>query len=139
MEKKRFSGVFSFLALVFVVSFVPLSVSASTFDFTYVQIAELFNIFVGLMLATAILMFAGGLGSYFPRLGTWPSHRDDSIKTMEWAVAILFVLVVILGVVQHFQKYPVIVSTIVGVIVILSIARFALKIFAGGAKEEGDH
>ncbi len=104
---------------------------------TFVQIAEIFNLFTGIMLTVAILVFAGGLASYFPRLGTWPSYRDESIKVMEWAVAILFVLVVIMGIVQYFERYPKITSTILAVMIFIFVAVFALKTFAAPKKEEG--
>ena len=103
---------------------------------TLVQIAELFNIFVGLMLTAAVLVFFGGLWGYFARLGTWPSHRDHAIKVMEWGVAILFVLVVILAIVQFFQRYPVITSMIVGSIVLLLVLGFILYLAANSGKSK---
>ncbi len=104
---------------------------------TFVQIAEIFNLFTGIMLTVAILVFAGGLASYFPRLGTWPSYRDSSIKVMEWAVAILFVLVVIMGIVQYFERYPKITSAILAIIILVSVAVFVMRTFSAPKKEEG--
>src|SRR3989344_7657751 len=95
---------------------------------TFVSAAELFNIFVGLMLTAALLMFFGGLWVYFSRLGTWPSHRDTAIKIMEWGVGILFVLIIILAIVQFSQKYPRIASMIVGGIVLLVVLYFAFTV-----------
>ena len=103
---------------------------------TFVQIAEIFNIFTGLMLTAAILVFLGGLVSYFPRLGTWPNYRDDSIKIMEWGVTILFVLVVIMGIVQYFERYPKITSTILSSLVIIIIGVFILKNFTAEKHEK---
>lgn len=108
--------------------------------FTFVQIAEIFNIFVGLMLAAAILVFLGGLGGYFAQLGTWPSFRDRSIKTMEWGVAILFVLVILLGTVQYFQQYPKITGAILALIIILVVGTALAKTIKMGSepkKERG--
>ena len=108
----------------FVTSLIP----QVAFALTLVQVAQLFNIFVGLMLAVALLMFFGGLFVYFSRLGTWPSHRDTAIKIMEWGVGILFVLIIILAIVQFSQKYPRIASMIVGGIVLLVVLYFAFTV-----------
>lgn len=108
--------------------------------FSFVHIAELFNIFVGLMLTVAILTFASGLASYFPRIGTWPSFRDDSIKTLEWGVVVLFVLVVILGVVQHFQKHPKITTAILAGVIIVYVSVFIVRtLSASSGDEKGGH
>lgn len=124
------SGIFSCTSLIAVLTMaLPQIASAQTF----VQMVELFNIFVGLMLAVALLVFLGGLGSYLSRFSTWPSHRDQSIKVMEWGVAILFVLIVILGIVQYFEKYPKVTSTILAVIILLIIARAVIN--ASNSKE----
>ncbi len=64
----------------------------------------IFNIFVGLMLTTAIVTYAVGLIQWACRLGSWPSYRTVAIKVMEWAVVILFVLVVLLTIVQFIQN-----------------------------------
>lgn len=131
MKENMIFARISFAALLI---FMPLPVFAQTF----VQFAELFNIFAGLMLAAGILVFVGGLGSYFFQLGTWPSPRDHSIKVMEWGVAILFVLIIILGIVQYFQRYPTITSTILAVIIVSIIAVSFAKVMkkSGEAKKE---
>src|SRR3989344_4655331 len=114
----------SSLSIFLATSFVPSFASA----LTLVQVVQLFNIFVGLMLTAALLMFFGGLWVYFARLGTWPSHRDTAIKIMEWGVGILFVLIIILAIVQFSQKYPRIASMIVGGIVLLVVLYFAFTV-----------
>src|SRR3990167_4668604 len=86
-----------FMSACFVVLLAPRSVAA----LTLVQITDLFNIFAGLMLTMSILLFFGGLGVYFTRLGTWPSDRDLAIKIMEWGGSVLFVLIVILAIVIY--------------------------------------
>ena len=101
---------------------------------TLVQVAELFNIFVGLMLTAALLIFFGGLWGYFARLGTWPSDRDQALKVMEWGVAVLFVLVVILAIVQFFQRYPMLTSMIVGSIALLLILGVILYLAVNTGK-----
>ena len=118
----------------FVVLLAPRSVAA----LTLVQITDLFNIFAGLMLTMSILLFFGGLGVYFTRLGTWPSDRDLAIKIMEWGVSVLFVLIVILAIVQFFQNYPKVATTVVGTIVALAILGLVIYVAAntGSKKKE---
>ncbi len=120
------------LPIFFTIDLIPGTVSA----LTLVQVAELFNIFVGLMLAMALLVFSGGLFVYFSRLGTWPSHRDTGIKIMEWGVGILFVLIVILAIVQFFEKYPRVSSIIVGGIVLLAVGYFAFTVARKSAEDK---
>ena len=131
MEGKRISaglsGIFTAASLV-----VPQSALA----LSLVEVAELFNIFVGFMLTASLLVFFGGLGVYFTRLGTWPSNRDQGIKIMEWGVALLFVLVVILAVVQFFQKYPKVMSAIVAGIFILLLLGVVLYVAANTAQKK---
>jgi len=83
-------------------------------------------------------LFFGGLGVYFTRLGTWPSDRDLAIKIMEWGVSVLFVLIVILAIVQFFQNYPKVATTVVSAIVALVILGLILYVAAntGGKKKE---
>lgn len=120
--------------------FAMLCAPASAHALTLTQVAELFNIFVGLMLTVGLLIYFAGLGVYFSRLGTWPNHRDKAIKIMEWGIAVLFVLIVILIVVHHFQTYPKIVSVILATLVLLVVAIFGARVlFAGGGEKEEKH
>jgi len=112
--------------------FLPNTASA----LTLVQAAELFNIFVGLMLTLALLVFFGGLMVYFTRLGTWPNNRDAALKIMEWGVGILFVLIIILAIVQFFQQYPFIAGVVVGGIVLLTLGYFIFNAMRASAKAE---
>ena len=73
---------------------------------TFGQVVSLFNIFVGLMLVAALLTYGVGFVIWITRLGTWPTYRTQGVKIMEWAVVILFVLVVILAIVQFFRDHP---------------------------------
>lgn len=109
---------------------------------TLTQVAELFNIFVGLMLTVGLLIYFAGLGVYFSRLGTWPNHRDTAIKIMEWGIAILFVLIVILIIVHHFQQYPKTVSIIVAAIFLVLIAWAGVSVMrnsGGGEDKKAGH
>ena len=94
---------------------------------TLVQFLGLFHLFVGLFLAATLLVFASGVFVYFARLGTWPTHRDTAIEVMEWAIAMLFVLIVILGLVQFFQRYPGIALPIFAVVIIVAVLFFILR------------
>ena len=105
---------------------------------TFVSAAELFNIFVGLMLTAALLLFFGGLWVYFSRLGTWPNNRDEALKIMEWGVAVLFTLIILLAIVQFFQRYPKVMSMVVAGIVILILAGITLWVTMA-KKEKEEH
>jgi|SRR3989344_4754166 len=105
---------------------------------TFVSVAELFNIFIGLMLTAALLLFFGGLWVYFSRLGTWPNNRDEALKIMEWGVAVLFTLIILLAIVQFFQRYPKVMSMVVAGIVILILAGITLWVTMA-KKEKEEH
>ena len=105
---------------------------------TFVSVSELFNIFVGLMLTAALLLFFGGLWVYFSRLGTWPNNRDEALKIMEWGVAVLFTLIILLAIVQFFQRYPKVMSMVVAGIVILILAGITLWVTMA-KKEKDEH
>ncbi|MCR4325842.1 MAG: hypothetical protein NUV59_03495, partial [Patescibacteria group bacterium] len=72
------------------------------------------------------------------RLGTWPTYRTTGIQVMEWSVAILFVLVVILFIVQLFRDHPYAASYTVALIVIglIAWAILAAAKSSGSKKEE---
>lgn len=100
-------------------------------------VTALFNIVVGLMLSAAVLAMVGGLGLWYVRLGTWPTYRDTAIEMMQWGVAILFVLVVLLGVAQYVQTHMALSMMIVGAILAAIVAYFVgTSLLSGGAKEE---
>ena len=102
---------------------------------TFVQFLGLFHLFVGLYLAVTLGIFALGLFVYFARLNTWPSHRDLAIRILEWAVVMLFVLVVLLGVVQFFQNYPSIALTILVVVLVIIAAILIIRVAVGAKKK----
>ena len=106
---------------------------------TFVSVAELFNIFIGLMLTAALLLFFGGLWVYFSRLGTWPNNRDEALKIMEWGVAVLFTLIILLALVQFFQRYPKVMGTFVAAIVILLVIGIAVWVLMSPKAEKEEH
>ena len=117
-------------AFAFFAVFMPTVVSAMTL----VQFLGLFHLFVGVYITATLGIFAVGVFVYFARLNTWPSHRDLAIRILEWAVAMLFVLVVLLGIVQFFQTYPSIALTILVVVVVLALLIIIVR--AAGAKKK---
>ncbi len=104
--------------------------------FTVVQFLNLFNIFIGLYLTATLMMFGVSLIVYFARLGTWPSHRDTAVKGMEWGVAMLFVLVVLVAIVQLFERHAVIATTILALIILAAVVIAIVLSVASSKGEE---
>lgn len=115
-------------------SLLPGEASAQTLS----SVAGVFNIFVGLMLVAAFLLFFGGLALWGIRLGTFPTHRDQAIRLMQWAVAILFVLVVLLAVAQFVQTHTATAATVLG-FVIVALVAWGIFTVASAPAEEEDH
>lgn len=114
------------IAPVLLAALAPESASALTLK----QGVGMFYLFVGLFLTAILLTFASGVFVYFARLGTWPSYRDVAIKVLEWAVAMLFVLIVILGIVRFFFVYTQTAVFLAGVLLIAVAAFYLLRIAA---------
>ncbi len=100
------------------------------------QVVGFFNVFVGLMLTAALITYMIGVGVWSVRLGSWPSYRTEAIVIMEWSVAILFILVVLLSIVQFFQNYPRIASYVVSTIFLLIVASIVIVVAAKGKDKE---
>lgn len=90
------------------------------------EIIGLFNIVVGFMFVGAFTSFAGGIISYFVDFGN--AERIGGIKLMEWGVAILFVLVVLLGAAQFFQSHTGATNVIAVIIVLILVAWVVLDL-----------
>lgn len=103
---------------------------------TLQSLVGLFNIFVGLMLTASILLFGTGLCVWIIRLGT--IHREDGIHIMVWAVNVLFVLVIVLALVQFFQKNVTLGYMIAAVLILLFILWLAFKVLGGGGEPAKD-
>lgn len=101
-----------------------------------VQTTSIFNIFVGLMLVAALLTYGVGAVIWVTRLNSWPSFRTEGTKILEWAVVILFVLVVLLGIVQFFRDHPHIATYTTAVLVVLIVGWVLVKTFAQGGEDE---
>jgi hypothetical protein len=103
-------------------------------------IVGLFNIIVGLMVVAAFLMMGGGIVLWYVRLGLFPSYRDEAIKMMQWGVAILFVLVVLLWVAQFVQTHKALATMVVIAVVAAAVAYFvATQVLTGNSEEEEHH
>lgn len=106
------------------------------FAMTFIQVLGVFHMFVGVFLVAIVLTFASGVFVYFVRLGTWPTHRDTAIEVLEWAISMLFVLIVILGVVRFFESYPYLALLLFGLAVLFVVLIYLLRAFAGGGAKK---
>lgn len=86
------------------------------------------EIFVGLFLTASIIMFAGALLTYFTRYGT--PRRADVFPYMEWAIAIIFVLIVLLGIIEFFQEHTTAALYTLGVIIFFVLVVLIMKFAA---------
>jgi hypothetical protein len=100
------------------------------------QVSGLFNIFVGLMLTAAILIYGGSFLMWITRLGTWPTYRTEATKLMEWSVVILFVLVVMLLGVPFFRDHAVVATYTVAAISFLIALRVGFLALSSGEEEK---
>jgi small-conductance mechanosensitive channel len=103
--------------------------------FSVADALGLFNIFVGIMLVMAIIFFVGGLITWAVRLGTLGRH--EGIRLMEWGVAILFVLLILLAIVKYLVIHPSALAIVVSIVVGLFICWIIFEVVrAGGAKKK---
>lgn len=103
-------------------------------------VIALFNIVVGMMLVSSMLLMGGGLMLWYVRLGTYPTYRDRAIDMMQWAVAILFVLVVLLGVAQYVQTHMAVAVFALGTLIAAAVAYMVVTtMLASGGGEEEKH
>ena len=102
----------------------------STMDFF-----GLFNIFVGLMIVASILIFGAGLITWMVRIGT--IARVEGIRVMEWGVVILFVLLVLLAIVQFFQRNSWVATFFISLVIICFILGVVMQVSkSSGTKKE---
>ncbi|MDR3571559.1 MAG: hypothetical protein P4L81_05215 [Candidatus Pacebacteria bacterium] len=107
---------------------------ASTETDLIAQIAGLFYVVVGLALVAAFLQMGAGLMMWVVRLGTDNSPRDVAIHRMEYAVATLFTLVLVLGVVEFIQTH---LSQTLYILSVGLIGLFAWLVITSGAFSGG--
>lgn len=111
---------------------MPSSASA----LTLVQVLGVFHLLVGLFVVVTFFTFATGVFVYIVRLGTWPTHRDTAIKVLEWAIAMMFILILLIALVYLFQSYSRIALTILGVIVIIGVVILIARMASVGGKKK---
>lgn len=99
------------------------------------QALGLFHIVVGLILAGILLVFAAGLVVYVARFNTWPSYRDAAIRVMEWAVVMLFTLIVALSIIKAIQFHGEIALPILASLVIIVVVFYIARYFATQKKK----
>ncbi len=99
-------------------------------------VIALFNIVVGLMVVASVLLMVGGLGLWYVRLGTYPTHRDTAINMMKWAVSILFVLVVLLSVAQYVQTHMAVSLIAIALIAVAGVVYYVAAHSSSGADDE---
>ena len=115
---------------------VPLASQAAE---SLTQAVGLFNIFVGLMLVASLLAYGISFVVWVTRLGNWPSYRTTAIHIGEWAIVIIFVLVVMLMIVQFFRDHPHTAAVITGTLVVLLVFGIVMYLtIISGDKEEKD-
>lgn len=90
------------------------------------EIIGLLNIVFGVMFVVACTMFIGGLVSFFVDFGN--QERAKGITLMEWGVATLFVLVVLVGGVQYLQRNQSATNVITASIVVIGLAWVAFTV-----------
>jgi hypothetical protein len=127
------------LSFVFALMLPSLALATTTTDIIS-QVAGLFYLIVGLAVTMACLLMLGGIALWLSRLGTFPTYRDRAIEIMEWSVATLFTLIVVLAVVEFVQTHTSTMLYILSLAIIALVIWFlvASGIFSGGAKKEDD-
>ena len=123
---------------VILVSTIGLPMAAHAQASGLTLLAGLFNIFVGLMLVCAVLMFFGGLIGWYLRRGPHPSNRDEMIRVLQWSVAILFVLVVMLGAIRFVQTYQAAAVFMLGIVIFIGAAWLVMTVVASAPKKEDE-
>lgn len=89
------------------------------------DVLGIMNIFVGLMIVAAAILFFGGLITWSVLLGA--TRRVIGIRLMEWGVVILFVLTILLAIVQFFQKSPAASTFAVSAMVVVAVGWAIFK------------
>lgn len=103
------------------------------------RVAGIFNIVVGLMLVAALLLYGLGMVLWATRLGVWPSYRDEAIVILEWAVSVLFTLILVLTIVRLIQTHIAAASFVLGVLIVFAVIWFVIKVSASAGAEDEDH
>lgn len=116
---------FLYLSVFLLVGVIPYVANAQE-EVTVSTIAGLFNILTGLMFVAAVSTFVGGIISYMVDFGN--HERLKGIMLMEWGVAILFTLVVLLGIVQFIQSHQGTANVIVATAIIIGVVLIVFTV-----------
>lgn len=122
------------LPIALLAAFVPQSASA----LTLIQFLGFFHVAIGILLTCTILVFLTGVGTYFARLNTWPSHRDFSIIVIQWSVVMLFVLLLLVALVNFFQTKPGVALPILTFIIVVAVAVVVVRYVAQKGDKKDD-
>lgn len=98
-----------------------------TFALTLPQVVGLFHVAAGLILAAIVLLFAIGFATYVARFNTWPSHRDSTIRVLEWALTMLLVYIIVLSLVNAIQRHGRIALPIIALIIIVFLGFYIVR------------
>ncbi|MBI2610780.1 hypothetical protein HYW60_02500 [Candidatus Kaiserbacteria bacterium] len=102
---------------------------------TLPQVVGFFHIVVGLVLTGIVLIFVAGFSIYVARFNTWPSYRDAAIRVLEWAIVMLFVLIVVLSIVNAIQHHGSVALPIIAFLIIAVVAFFIIRLIATSKKK----
>ena len=123
---------------VLALALLPALLPQVVFGQTLTVVSGIFNILVGLMLVAAFLIYFGALIGWYVRRGSWPSYRDEMIHYMQWAVVIMFVLVVLLILVNFVQVHQAAAAFVFGVILFLAIVWVIMTAVTAKPKKDAD-
>lgn len=92
------------------------------------------DIFIGIFLTVSIILFGAGLIIYAVRYGT--VHREEAFHYMQPAIAILFVLFVLMALVHYFQRHPGAFINIAGLILFILLVWLIIYIVSLDKKKK---
>lgn len=118
----KYSGIMTVCAA------LVLALPTSTSALSFTQTVGLFHVAVGLLLTATLGMFATGVVLWLSRFNTWPSHRDYAIRVLEWAIAMLFMLIILIALVNFFQNHSEIALPIFAFVVIVAVAIIVIRV-----------
>jgi hypothetical protein len=101
------------------------------------QVANIFALFAGSLLAFSLVLFAGGFILYLSRLGR--PYRDEGLAIMQWGVAFLFVYIVCATISRWWLLYPDAFPWFFAIaLLVLALFFVAPLLMGGGGKKDAD-
>jgi len=126
-QTAAFASILGLLAI-----FTPGSASA----LTLVQVVGLFYVAVGLLVSFTLGIFVVGVCIWIARFNTWPSHRESAIRILEWAVSMLFVLILLVALVYFIQRHSAIALSVLAFIAVVAVLALIASVAAGAKKKK---